>query len=221
MAWRSLRAASRILIDRRLDLEVLGEEHLPKEGPVIIAARHFHHLYDGAVLMSTMPRPMHILVGLDWVENPAGRKMMMKLCSAADWPVVLRRDGTAPAGSAGSSTTLRRAYKNSLTLLRNSRILLMFPEGYPNIDPGFTPKTNETAFLPFQPGFLQLASASARLGRPVPVVPTGFTYERGDKWKVTVRFAPPVEVDGKTDIDAVRLRVETTVRHLSLAPQSS
>lgn len=218
MAWRSLRAAGTMLVKQRLNLTVVGEEHLPKTGPVIIAARHVHHLYDGAVLMATMPRPMHILVGLDWVGNPVGKAAMEKLCSAAGWPVVLRRHGTAPVNDAEASRKLRHAYRDSLSLLKEGRILLMFPEGYPNIDPGHTPKPDDSAFLPFQPGFAQLAVASARLGTPVPIVPTGFFYERGPKWHVTLRFGEPVTVSGKTDIESITNHIEATVKTLSGQP---
>jgi len=76
MAWRSLRAASRAMVRRNLDLRVEGAEHVPQNGPVIIAARHFHHLHDGCVMLATIPRPAHILVGLDWISSAPGKLAM-------------------------------------------------------------------------------------------------------------------------------------------------
>ena len=40
----------------KVKLTVEGLEHVPGSGPVLIAARHFHHLYDGCVLMKAVPR---------------------------------------------------------------------------------------------------------------------------------------------------------------------
>lgn len=215
MAWRSLRTAGGILVNRRLDLQVHGAGNVPGSGPVIIAARHFHHLYDGAAIVSTISRPVHILVGLDWVKSPIGKKVMDKLCSAAEWPVVLRRDGPGLKGDPEAARQLRRAFKDSLSLLRDGRILLMFPEGYPNIDPGYTPKQDESAFLPFQPGFAQIASSAARAGVSVPIVPAGFSYRRGPKWSVTLNFGSPVDATGQDDIQAITSQIESAVNDLS------
>ena len=69
-----IRGACR-LAARRIDLRVEGLEHLPATGPAIIAARHFHHFYDGCALVAVVPRPMKILVTLDWVGNAAGQTL--------------------------------------------------------------------------------------------------------------------------------------------------
>ncbi|MDQ3411791.1 MAG: hypothetical protein M3509_06690, partial [Chloroflexota bacterium] len=57
---------SQALVSRRLDLTVEGLEQVPRSGPAIIAARHYHHVYDGAVLLATIPRPVRIVVAADW-----------------------------------------------------------------------------------------------------------------------------------------------------------
>ena len=46
-----------------------GLEHIPTDGPVLLIARHYHHLFDGVVLLLSVPRPIHILVTLDWVKT--------------------------------------------------------------------------------------------------------------------------------------------------------
>ena len=53
LAWVSLRAVCRAAMSG-VDLRVEGLEHLPASGPAIIAARHYHHFYDGAALLTTM-----------------------------------------------------------------------------------------------------------------------------------------------------------------------
>ena len=216
MAWRSLRAASKGLIRQRLDVRVEGAGNLPPHGPVVIAARHFHHLYDGAVMMSIVPRPLRILVGLDWVRNRAGKRVMGRLCKAAAWPVVMRRGVAVPLAQGEALQALRGAIGESLAVLKAGDVLLVFPEGYPNIDPGYTPKEDETVYLPFQPGFVRVVSIATAQGMRVPVVPAGFSYTRGKRWEVAVRFGEPVWVADRRNERSVLEHVEAEVRRLSL-----
>jgi putative membrane protein len=218
MAWRSLRTVSKAVVSRRLDLRLEGAEFIPSSGPVIIAARHFHHLYDGCVLLSTLPRPLHILVALDWVQRPMGRSIMEHACRAASWPVVYRPDSPTPVSRSEAMDVLRTALANSLSILKRGRILLVFPEGYPTIDPGYTPKTSDTEFLPFQSGFARLARAAVARGMDVPIVPAGFHYARGPRWQVALQFGEPVDPsDVVSQGELVRL-IASQVRHLSIPP---
>lgn len=213
-AWNALRVASRQYLKRRVDLRVEGQEHLPRKGPAIIAARHYHHLIDGAAMMATVPHPLHILVGLDWIRNPALRIALHRLCNAADWPIVYRRGEHSQIDEVTARRALRQAYRESIDLLRRGHSLLVFPEGYPNIDPGYTPKQGPDDFLPFQPGFAQIAAGADRFGIHAPIIPAGFSYEKGERWNVVLRFGAPVR-PGPGEMPALVERVEAEVRRLS------
>ena len=52
--------------------------------------------------------------------------------------------------------------RQSVDLLVEGRLLVIFPEGYPNIDPNYTTKTEPDEFLPFKPGFVSIASAAEK-----------------------------------------------------------
>ena len=66
------------------------------------------------------------------------------------------------------------ATRECVGLLRGGQVLLVFPEGYPNIDPSFTPKLDDGAFLPFEPGFLRFVALAEQDGiTRVPIVPVG------------------------------------------------
>jgi putative membrane protein len=220
LPWRSLRATSQLVVGRKLDLRVEGLDNLPTSGPAIVAARHFHHLYDGCAFLATVPRPLHILVALDWVRNRPGRLAMERACRAAAWPVVFRRDSATAVDEADAARALRRAAAETLELLGAGRVVVIFPEGYPNIDPGYTPKPDEAAFLPFQPGFVRLATFAARRGLRVPIVPAGFTYRFDRRWQATLRFGEPVVVEHRSQEEAVLREVEVRVRRLSDAVPS-
>lgn len=217
MPWRSLRAISRIMVKRNLTLEVEGADLLPRTGPVIVASRHFHHLYDGCALLATLDRPSHVLVAGDWAGNPASKLLLARACSAARWPTVMRPGGPSRITDAQAAGAFRSAVRESLVLFGEGRMLIVFPEGFPNIDPGYTPKTDESMFLPFERGVVRLATIAARSGIEVPLVPVGFSYEKGDRWQVTMRFGSPITVSSRDDEAAALHQLETSVYALSAA----
>ncbi len=222
MAERSIRLACQQFVARRLDLTVAGREHLPAAGPALIAARHVHHLYDGCALIATLPRPVHLLVALDWLRTPWGRRLMAWACRTARWPVVLRAEafgpGAAPSAFRADETGryLRRAVAEAVDLLRAGQVLVVFPEAYPAVDPGFTPKLDLAARLPFRPGFARLAGLAQRDGYTrVPIIPAGFDYEAGPRWRVQLGFGAPVFWTGRADEASLVQAVEEQARRLS------
>lgn len=216
MAWRSLRGLSRVALARNVDLQVEGLEHLPERGPAIVAARHYHHLYDGCALMVTIPRQIHLVVGLDWISSRAGLAAMTAACRAAAWPVVFRNEGDGRLDDVAGFSALRRSLTDSLDVLRRGNVLILFPEGYPTIDPHPTPKSGPDEILPFQFGFIRIARAAEAAGLDVPVIPAGFAYEKREKWNVALRYGEPVHLSSQRDrLSAVR-EVEDRVKQLSV-----
>lgn len=228
MAWRSLHLMCRRSLARNVDVDVSGLEHVPTNGPVLIAARHFHHLFDGCAIGTLVPRHIHVLVAGDWLTRPLGQSLFARACAAARFPVVLRpaaadlrldlRDDPArrAAYAAASGRQMRRAATDSVALLRDGHVLLVFPEGYPNIDPGLTPKVDDDAWLPFESGFVRLVALAQADGHTrVPIVPAGLAYTRGPRWHLTLRFGPPLWLDPGADRAAVAREVEASVRALS------
>lgn len=213
MPWRAMSLASRLIM-RRADLTVEGAEYLPAQGPAVIAARHYHHLYDGPALIVAIPRRLHLIVALDWISRKPLRGVMQRLCQALAWPTILRTpSGTTPCPEA--QRALRRATKESVQLLRSGEVVVIFPEGYPNIDPGYTPKTGDD-FLPFQAGAIRLAALAATANLPVPVVPAGFAYQPGARPAIALRFGPPLDISPGCDLEAALCRLEAEVKRLSV-----
>jgi len=104
----------------------------------------------------------------------------------------------------------------ALNLLREGRLVVIFPEGFPNIDNNPTPKQSDDDFLPFQRGFAKLAKLAGSNGRPVPIIPVGFIYERGERWRITMRFGQQTMSSPWSDL-AVSQTVERQVQELSTA----
>ena len=209
-AW-ARRFAARCLVGRGLDLRVVGLEHVPARGAAILVARHYHHLYDAAAIMACVPREVHILIALDWLGGGARLGVMRWLADAARWPGVWR---------AGAGWRFNRAgYRLSLDLLREGRLLLVFPEGYPAIDPERSPRAEDRdAVLPFNAGFAVLAE---RAGGRMPIVPVGLSYapRSGGGWRVELRFGRAIDATGSPSQRQRLVEVvEAEVRRLSGLP---
>ncbi len=209
IAWWSLRTMTD-------GVWVEGLERVPRTGPVLLAARHYHHLLDGAVLVHHLGRPVHIVVGLDWSANAKQRRGMERACAWARYPVILRPATTGVHGGYAAGEVqryLRSGLRDAAALLRDGRVVLVFPEGYPVVDPATsnaTPRERDAdGLLPFAAGFRSIARAAQHNGvRDIAVVPVGLRYEpRGTRWRITARFGTPLaaaEADVATVTRAVR-----------------
>lgn len=111
--YRTLRAPVHAALARWFDLSVEGLEHLPADGPYIVAANH-HNYLDGVVLAAVLPRPVAFLVmPRVWRATPLH-------------PLLHRHIGSIPLSLAGADVgALRRA----LRALADGRVVGIFPEG--------------------------------------------------------------------------------------------
>jgi 1-acyl-sn-glycerol-3-phosphate acyltransferase len=187
-------------------VRIEGLEHIPSAGPVMLVARHFHHLLDGAVLVRYVPRPVHIIVGLDWTEDSGQRRWMERACRAVQWPIVLRAATLGERGGYGRGELARytrSGVRDAVALLRAGRVVAVFPEGYPNVDPAFARKGDDETFLPFERGYERIiAIAQREAGVRVAVVPLGFQYVRGKRWSIVARFGAALSDPANADVEA-------------------
>lgn len=210
----------------RLKTTASGLEHIPAVGPALIVARHYHHLYDGVALFAALPRPFHIIVTLDWVTNAPVKMLLQTLTQIARWPALLRADALAHARERGIkifsaedvSRYQRRALRQAADLLVEGRIVVVFPEGYPNVDPTYTPKIAADEFLPFKPGFVAVVSAAEKnLRQDIPIIPAGFHYISRTRrtWTAQLRLGPSVYRKGFNSTVELVSHLETAVKKLS------
>jgi putative membrane protein len=213
-----MHAIARLFTARDLRLSVEGLEHLPRRGPALIASRHYHHLHDGVALVELLPRWPHVVVALDWTRTALQRRAMETLCRLAEWPVVLREErlvaGAPSAFDARERTAyLRRSLRESARLLCGGHVVVVFPEGYPTVDPE---RNGPRADAPFRSGFLGFVSLAERSGaQRIPILPAGFAYVRSRRWDVTLRLGAPLFFSAGDDRRAVCAQLEARVRALS------
>lgn len=224
----AMRLIARGLAAGRLQTKASGSDHIPPRGPALVVARHYHHLFDGLALFAVLRRPFHIVVTLDWVQSIPSKLFMQTVTSLARWPVVLRRDALMqrPLSGAAKDTAIfslkdvmhyqRRALLQSVELLVEGRVLVVFPEGYPNIDPTYTPKREPEEFLPFKPGFVSIIiAAEKRLGTKLPIIPLGIQYVAGKVWIARLVFGEVIYRDRFTNSASLIQCAEKEVKRLS------
>ena len=226
--WLVMRGLSLVIGRRKMEIRAEGLEHVPQSGPVLIASRHFHYFYDGYILVRTVPRRLHTMVALDWVPSRKLRLAIELACSLADWPVVLRGEQFHEHGvdkrwaytPIEARQYLRQLTRATMRLFHSGEVLIIFPEGYPNIDPHPTPKPDLEAFMPFRPGFVKLVELAEKDGMTrVAIVPAGLSYIRGqgNRWHTTVRFGHPLYRKDFDNVEQLVHVVEEDVHALSSA----
>lgn len=211
---------------RYMNLYVGGARHLPRTGPAIVAARHYHHAFDGSALVHGLTRQPHLFVALDWTNSAFARRIMEGACRLAEWPVALRGERLTPGGGPAGAFErremqhyVRRAITYGAELLGRGEVLAIFPEGFPTIDPAGSLKTRDDEYLPFRPGVLAIAAHAERAGAGViPIVPAGLAYAReGSRTRVTLRLGQPLRDATRRPRAEVLEELERRVRELSRA----
>lgn len=221
--WLILRVATLLLFRRQVRVSAEGVESIPRAGAVLIAARHYHFLYDGYALVRVVPRRLHTVVALDWLQAQSLRLIIELACGLADWPVLLRGSELKRRSAHGrwvyqpveGRRYLRQVMQATVRMLRAGEVLVIFPEGYPNIDPHPTLKQDLEAFLPFQAGFVKMVERAQKdMQTRVAIVPAGLEYTRvsGKSWHVHARFGAPLYLadfaSGEQALRAVEERVQ-------------
>jgi len=149
-----------------LGLRVRGADHIPREGSVILAPNHRSY-WDPPLVGVAAPREVYFLAKQ---ELFSGTSLFARaFARLITWlhAIPLRR-------TAGGHRALREA----LRLLRQGRVIVIFPEG--------TRNKTRYPLLPFRRGVVFLAYRAG-----VPVVPTWIKNVRQPVWKWILRLAPP------------------------------
>jgi 1-acyl-sn-glycerol-3-phosphate acyltransferase len=124
---RLIRAFVRALLAifyRRLD--VAGLEHVPAQGPLIVAANHQNGLIDPMLLLATLPRPLRPLAKAGLFRHPVIAPFL-RLARAL--PVHRRQDASSDVS--GNAVTFRAVGE----ALGRGEAILIFPEGVSQPEP--------------------------------------------------------------------------------------
>jgi 1-acyl-sn-glycerol-3-phosphate acyltransferase len=161
LAYRVIRAAARLLLGlfyRRI--EVVGAEHVPARGPLIVTANHHNSLIDPMLVMTAVPRPLVILAAAPLFRNPVIAPFL-RLVGAL--PVLRRQEGI---GDPARNDTMFGAV--AAALARDGAVLL-FPEGRTQPEP---------VLLPLRTGAARMLLTAATAEAPVTLLPVGLVFHK-------------------------------------------
>ncbi len=112
MLYRVIKGLLKIVILVFYRLEIEGQEKIPQQGSLIVAANHVSYM-DPPVLGSAINRQVHFMAKEELFKNPI-----------MNW--IYHQIGTFPVKRGKAD---RKAIKRALELLRDDKVLGLFPEG--------------------------------------------------------------------------------------------
>jgi 1-acyl-sn-glycerol-3-phosphate acyltransferase len=157
-------AALNPILDRYYRLEILGEDHLPDEGGVVLASNHDSFI-DIPLLGRACPRPVWFMAKEELFRSGFGRWFFHSL---GGFPVSRDRNDL-------------KSVRAGLTVLRWGRVLGMYPEG-----------TRSTQLLPFLDGAAWMALVTGapivplHIAGSVDSMPPGSLWPRPSHVRITV-----------------------------------
>ena len=199
MSYRIIRAFARLLLGlfyRRI--EVVGSEHIPARGPVIITANHHNSLVDPMLVMTAVPRPLVILAAAPLFRNPLIGPFLRLV---GGLPVLRRQEGV---GDPARNDAMFGAVAASL---RRGGAVLLFPEGRTQPEP---------VLLPLRTGAARMLLGAATEELPVTLLPLGLVFHEPGTFRTgwaLVLVGPPVRADDCVTL--YRSEPERAVRELT------
>lgn len=154
----------RILLYPLFRVKVLGKENIPDNGPVIVCTNHISN-FDPPVAGMTQRRPVHYMAKSELFDVPVLGKLLTKINV---FPV-----------KRGLSD--RNALRTGLELLKEGKVLGLFPEGTRS-------KTGKVGKALAGAGFFALRSDAT-------VIPCAIIGSYKPFSRVTVVYGPPVDME--------------------------
>jgi len=177
-----VRSLARFLVNlfyRRI--EVVGAEHVPATGPLIVAANHHNSLVDAMLLLTVIPRRLQILANAPLFRHPLIGPFL-RLIGAL--PVHRRQEaGDDPARNAA-------LFAATTAALRAGGAILIFPEGRTQPEPLLQPVRTGTARM------LLAAEGGAPDAPRVALLPVGLVFHQPGTFRTgraLVLIGPPIE----------------------------
>jgi 1-acyl-sn-glycerol-3-phosphate acyltransferase len=199
------------------NIEVVGSEHMPDDGPILLAENHHNALVDCLIAGWIIPRRLTITAKATLMDNA-----FLAWLLPAVGVVPLRRasdERTSRSDGAVNKTRNKDAFKSLIDALEAGRMVLIFPEGKSHSEP---------ALAPLKTGIARIA-LEARDGRGIrglQINPLGLSFEDKANPGTAVRaeFGEPIRMDeiGQVDVASLTQLLEERLAAISLkAPQPS
>jgi 1-acyl-sn-glycerol-3-phosphate acyltransferase len=192
-------------------VEVVGHDHVPATGPVVLVGNHPNSLVDPVVLATTCPRQVSFAARDGLFSMP---HLIPILWALGAVPIKRKQDHGGGAAIDNSA-----AFEALHALLRAGRAFGIFPEGVSYTEP---------ELQPLKTGAARIALSALAEGIPVVIVPVGLNYRRKQHYRgrVLVQYGRPLVLgddwrarwaaDSKDAAHALTNDIELALRALTL-----
>ena len=195
-------------------IEVLGREHVPAAGPVILAANHNNALVDALIVATSISRQVRLTAKATLLDHPVSRLVVL---AAGIVPLRRRADERANDDPAMIALRNEEAFRDVVTTLGSGGVILIFPEGISHSGP---------QLAPLRTGCARMAVQAHRSGVPgVRIIPVGLTFDRkgSPRSRVVMQVGEPLDVDAimagaddTTVVDVLTARLDEGLRRVTL-----
>src|ERR1041385_8669328 len=203
-----LRVVARTFFRR---IEIVGEERIPRDAPVIFAVNHPNGLIDPVFLLCYAPRPVSFLAKAPLFRMPLISWFVKGFDSI---PVYRKEDNFSPAQN-------RETFARARETLASGGAIAIFPEGTTHSDPRLKA--------------LKTGAARIALGSSLPrvvVIPTGLFYTSKQTFRssAVMYFGAPLECGGvataldgeppRDEVEALTDRIEKALADVVIQADS-
>jgi 1-acyl-sn-glycerol-3-phosphate acyltransferase len=206
VGYRLVRALARFLL--RLfyaRIEVVGAEHVPSSGALVVAANHHNSVVDAMLLLAVMPRPLRSLANAPLFRHPLIGPLLR---AAGALPVHRRQEaGNDPARNAA-------LFAATTATLQDGGAILIFPEGRTQPEPVLQEVRTGTA---------RMILAAADGHPPATLLPVGLVFQQPGTFRAgraLVLIGAPVAIGDCLGSDAPEQAVRTLTDRLADALRS-
>ncbi|KIJ49336.1 hypothetical protein M422DRAFT_224945 [Sphaerobolus stellatus SS14] len=162
------------------DIHVVGEENIPRDGPVIVVCTHHNMLIDPAVLSATFPhkRPLHYWSKSSLFKNPI-----------VGW--ILTDTGNIPVDRKSKDNQV--LFKGTFEVLAQGEVVALFPEGTSYTEPRIMQVKDGASWSALEFAKWARVHGNETHGKPLVVVPAAIVYTDKAKYRsgVIVEFGKP------------------------------
>ena len=163
--YRLVRALTRWLLKLfYAHVEVVGAEHVPADGPLIVAANHHNSIVDAMILLAVMPRPLRVLANAPLFRHPLIGPFLRLI---GGLPVHRRQE----AGNDADPSRNTDLFAATTAALSAGGAIAIFPEGRTQPEPALQTLRTGTARM-------LLEAESTTSGLHVTLLPVGLVFDR-------------------------------------------
>ncbi|MBP9084623.1 MAG: 1-acyl-sn-glycerol-3-phosphate acyltransferase [Kofleriaceae bacterium] len=207
-----LRLAARVFFRQ---IEVVGDEHIPADAPVLFVGNHPNSLIDPILIITSCRRKVHFAAKDTLFSTRMMRFILTRLGAV---PVARKDDHGAPAH--GGKIDNDAAFTAMFEVLQRNGAIGIFPEGLSH---------DESQLARLKTGAARMALGGAQHTQlPVQIVPCGLTFIHPKRFRsrVLVQYGTPIIVDDawrskhatdeKIAVRELTESIETALRRLTI-----